>query len=68
MDGFQAFAWECKDYADGWIRYFDEQEALAYQRDTGCIIRVVYRARTETAQKQPSPAETNVNETATDGG
>jgi hypothetical protein len=38
-----AVMWECKDYADGWIRYFDELEALAYQRDTGCALRVTYR-------------------------
>ena len=47
-DPMIAFCWECKDYADGWIRYFDEHEALAYQRDTGCALRVTYR---------PAPAQ-----------
>jgi hypothetical protein len=36
-------AWHCKDYADGWINFDNEAEALAYQKDTGCLIRIVYR-------------------------
>lgn len=43
MSALQPFLWECKDYADGWIRYFNEEEALAYQRDTGCAMRITYR-------------------------
>jgi hypothetical protein len=43
VSALQPFLWECKDYADGWIRYFDEEEALAYQRDTGCALRITYR-------------------------
>lgn len=33
--------WECKDYADGWIRYDSLDEALDYQEQTGCVMRPV---------------------------
>jgi len=42
-DGFTPYLWQCKDYADGWISYADKEEALAYQRDTGCLLRITYR-------------------------
>jgi len=35
-------AWECKDYADGWIRFDRLKDALFYQFETGCIMRPVY--------------------------
>jgi len=34
-------AWECKDYADGWIAFAKLTDALAYQFDTGCVMRPV---------------------------
>ncbi len=40
----EPYLWQCKDYANGWIDYFNEAEALAYQRDTGCAMRITYRA------------------------
>lgn len=36
-------AWECKDFADGWIRFTNIHAALAYQRETGCIMRPVWK-------------------------
>lgn len=42
-DGYEPYLWQCKDYADGWITYTDREEALAYQRDTGCLLRITYR-------------------------
>ena len=36
--------WECKDYADGWIRYATLADALDYQEQTGCIMRPVRAA------------------------
>lgn len=42
-DGYVPYLWQCKDYADGWISYADREEALAYQRDTGCLLRITYR-------------------------
>lgn len=47
MNALHPFMWECKDFADGWIRYFNEEEALAYQRDTGCALRVTYKPTTQ---------------------
>jgi hypothetical protein len=41
--GYVPYLWQCKDYMDGWISYADREEALAYQRDTGCLLRVTYR-------------------------
>lgn len=38
----QVVAWECKDYGDGWIRFDDLNEALAYQYQTHCIMRPVW--------------------------
>jgi hypothetical protein len=38
------FMWQCKDYADGWIDFSNEHEALNYSYKTGCLVRVVYRA------------------------
>ncbi len=35
--------WECKDYADGWIPYATLEDALAYQKETGCAMRPVYK-------------------------
>lgn len=37
------YLWQCKDYADGWLSYTNEDEAQAYQRDTGCAVRITYR-------------------------
>jgi len=37
------YLWQCKDYADGWLSYANEDEAQAYQRDTGCAVRITYR-------------------------
>lgn len=34
-------AWECKDYADGWIRFDTLEQALEYQYGTGCIMRPI---------------------------
>jgi len=39
-----AIGWECKDYADGWIKYSRPADALRYQDETGCLLRVTYRA------------------------
>lgn len=35
-------AWECKDYADGWIRFDNQKEALDYQLNSGCIMRPIW--------------------------
>lgn len=35
--------WECKDYADGWICFPIEEDAVEYQRETGCMVRVYFR-------------------------
>lgn len=37
------YLWQCKDYADGWLSFANEDEAQAYQRDTGCAVRITYR-------------------------
>lgn len=42
--------WECKDYADGWIRYVTLADALEYQEQTGCIMRPVRAALTPTSR------------------
>lgn len=37
------YLWQCKNYADGWLSFANEDEAQAYQRDTGCAVRITYR-------------------------
>lgn len=37
-------AWECKDYADGWIRFETFREAIEYKDETGCAFRPVFAA------------------------
>ena len=39
----EAFLWECKDYADGWIAFRKQSEALEYQDQTGCLVRIYFR-------------------------
>ncbi len=43
--GRKAILFECKDYADGWITFKNEREARAYQDDTGCLMRIYYKAK-----------------------
>jgi len=45
------FVWQCKDYADGWIDFSNEHEALNYSYETGCLMRVVYRAALHPKEK-----------------
>ena len=44
MDPLEAYLWECKDYADGWIKFDRERDARDYQHETGCVMRVYYRS------------------------
>lgn len=55
-EGIHAAVWECKDYADGWITYFDQQEAFAYQRETGCAMRITCRPA-RALQSKPEPRD-----------
>lgn len=45
----EACSWECKDYADGWIKFQTLNEAIEYQIETGCLVRVVYREKKSVA-------------------
>jgi hypothetical protein len=49
-----------KDKHTSWAEAFDAAIVAG--------VHAYLAARTETAQKQPIPSETNVNESATDGG
>jgi hypothetical protein len=51
----QATRWECKDYADGWIRFDSAREANAYQAETGCLLRVTYMAMPTGFKPLPAP-------------
>lgn len=35
----EAVAWQCRDYADGWINFPSLAEAVAYHRKTGAVMR-----------------------------
>lgn len=39
LRGISGIAWECKDFADGWIKFASLAEALEYQEQTGCVMR-----------------------------
>lgn len=56
-DGLEPTHWHCKDYADGWISFDNAGEALAYQRDTGCLLRVIYRP--SQIREQPMSGESS---------
>jgi hypothetical protein len=40
----QATGWECRDYADGWIKFDTAAAAKTYQAETGALMRVTYMA------------------------
>lgn len=50
-------AWRCKDYADGWIIYQDEEPAAIYQDQSGCLVQtlVVGEAVKLRVPKRPNP-------------
>ena len=45
------FKWQCKDYANGWISFDNEHEALNYSYETGSAMRVLYRAALHPKEK-----------------
>ena len=40
---FEAIAWRCRDYADGWIKFDTAEAAWTYAQETDALIQVTYR-------------------------
>lgn len=32
------YNWYCKDFATGWIKFTDQEKAIEYAKETGCIM------------------------------
>jgi hypothetical protein len=49
----EATCWQARDYGDGWITFFDADEAARYQLDTGALVRNLYTALPASVERVP---------------